>query len=51
MTFDDIIKRNDPDAQIIKEAVLKLSVTSEYSNKTFWEIFDLLVNHPVLEVT
>ena len=50
MNFDDIIKRTDFDAQIIKEAVVRLSVSSDYTDKTLWEIFDILSNDPVLEV-
>ncbi len=48
MTFDNIIKRNDSDARIIKEAIVRLSVLPGYTDKTFWEIFEILINNPVI---
>ncbi len=48
MNFDDIIARDDSDARIIKEAIVRLSVLPGYTDKTLWEIFYVLVNEPIL---
>jgi len=49
MTFDDILNRKDLDAKLIKECIVRLSVLPSYTDKTFWQIFDIIINNPCIE--